>query len=77
MTDPNFLTHIILTNPERVIKSSKATKKQLIEWINQAPTVESRLKRKQLMYVFMYNAGPKTFLEALETYKNLGIHNPI
>ena len=61
-----LISVIELKNPLRIISTHKATREEIVEWINQAPNLQNRQQRKQLMHVFMYSSGPQTFLEALK-----------
>ena len=66
----NIITIIELNNPIRILPIREATKEQIIEWINQAPTRENRQHRKQAMYIHLYSSGP-LYLKS----KDLGIQD--
>lgn len=41
----------------------EATREQLVKWINEAPSIESRNARKKITYGAMYSSGPQKLID--------------
>ena len=57
-------------HPDKLIEAGKATREEIVSWINQAPTFENRQYRKQLFHAYTYGAGPKRLIDLGEFMKS-------